>query len=224
MNRFFTGIEIHPGATIGRRFFIDHGLGVVIGETAEIGDNVLLYSGVVLGGTSLAKKKRHPTLHNNVVVGAGAKVLGALDIGEGAKIGAGSVVVRDVPAGATVVGIPGKIVKREKPVEKTDLQHGDMPDPLARCVECMMDRIDALQADIDHLKKGEPPQPPALGTGRACSDGDEASQAICRACGKIDGDGNGTSMCDFHKARADLLEHRKKAANGTAAQPENPGD
>jgi serine O-acetyltransferase len=112
INRFITGIEIHPGAKIGRRFFVDHGMGVVIGETAEIGDDVLLYQGVVLGGKSLEKKKRHPTLGNNVTIGAGAIVLGALNIGDNAKIGAGTVVVKDVPPNATVMGLPGKIIKQ----------------------------------------------------------------------------------------------------------------
>ncbi|HDN67463.1 MAG TPA: serine O-acetyltransferase, partial [Firmicutes bacterium] len=111
INRWLTGIEIHPGAKIGRRFFIDHGMGVVIGETAEIGDDCLLYQGVVLGGTSLKKEKRHPTLGNNVVVGAGATILGAIKVGSGAKIGSGSVVIRDVPEGATVVGIPGRVIE-----------------------------------------------------------------------------------------------------------------
>jgi serine O-acetyltransferase len=108
--RFVTGIEIHPGATIGRRFFIDHGMGVVIGETAEIGDDVMLYQGVTLGGTSTHRVKRHPTIRNNVVVGAGAKVIGAVEVGEGAQVGAGSVVVTNVPARATIVGVPGHIV------------------------------------------------------------------------------------------------------------------
>ncbi len=151
-NRFVTGIEIHPGATIGRRFFIDHGSGVVIGETTEIGDNVLLYSEVVLGGTSTEKTKRHPTLEDNVVVGAGAKVLGAITIGNGAKIGAGSVVVKPVPPGATVVGIPAKIVKKEKPSNKTNLQHGDLPDPVLHCIKCMTDKISLLEDEIHIMK------------------------------------------------------------------------
>ncbi len=152
-SRFVTGIEIHPGATIGKRFFIDHGSGVVIGETTEIGDNVLLYSEVVLGGTSLEKKKRHPTLEDDVVVGTGAKVLGAITLGKGAKVGACSVVVKSVPPGATVVGIPAKIVKKEAPEHKIDLQHGDIPDPVARCVECLMDKIDSLENDMASLKQ-----------------------------------------------------------------------
>ena len=128
--RFFTNIEIHPGAKIGRRFFIDHGAGVVIGETAEIGDDVLLYQGVVLGGTTHEKKKRHQTIGNDVVVGTGAIVLGPLTVGDGARIGAGSVVIDSVPAGATVVGIPGRVVgDRHKQIQ--DLQHAKMPDPVA---------------------------------------------------------------------------------------------
>ncbi|MDV2988617.1 MAG: serine O-acetyltransferase [Dehalogenimonas sp.] len=143
--RFLTGIEIHPGATIGRRFFIDHGMGVVIGETAEIGDDVLLYKGVVLGGTSLSKGKRHPTIGNNVVVGSNATVLGNILIGEGARVGAGSVVVKNVPAGATVVGIPGRVVDEHKPQTVTDLEHGRLPDPVAEAVRYIM----AEQAKIE---------------------------------------------------------------------------
>ncbi|MFH1279939.1 MAG: serine O-acetyltransferase [Candidatus Eisenbacteria bacterium] len=122
VNRALTGIEIHPGATIGRRFFIDHGMGVVIGETTEIGEDVTLYQGVTLGGTSLEKKKRHPTLGNGVIVGAGAKVLGALTVGVGARVGAGAVVVKDVPAGATVVGLAGRIVGSGRRGEKRELK------------------------------------------------------------------------------------------------------
>src|SRR5246500_2958300 len=122
-SRFFTGIEIHPGATIGRRFFIDHGMGVVIGETTEIGDDVLLYQGVTLGGTGNEKGKRHPTLGNNVVIGTGAKVLGSITIGSNVKIGAGSVVVRSVPDYSTVVGIPGRVVGNLDPTDA--LEHGN---------------------------------------------------------------------------------------------------
>jgi serine O-acetyltransferase len=136
--RFFTGIEIHPGATIGRRFFIDHGMGVVIGETAEIHDDVLIYHGVTLGGTSLEKKKRHPTIESHVVIGTGAALLGAFTVGEGAKIGGGSVVVKEVPAGATVVGIPGKVVAEQKPRPKVDLEHGALPDPMAEAVNSVL--------------------------------------------------------------------------------------
>ena len=134
ISRFLTGIEIHPGAVIGRRFFIDHGAGVVIGETAEIGDDVTLYQGVVLGGTTLERKKRHPTIGNQVIIGAAAVVLGPIEVGDGALIGANSVVIKPVPPGATVVGIPGRIVgDRRKPV--IDLEHGKLPDPVAEALE-----------------------------------------------------------------------------------------
>ena len=138
INRFLTGIEIHPGATIGRRFFIDHGMGVVIGETAEIGDDVLMYQGVVLGGTSHEKRKRHPTIGNNVVIGAGATLLGAITIGDGARIGAGSVVVQSVPPGATVVGVPGRAVE-EKRVPAWDLEHGRLPDPFNEAIRHVLE-------------------------------------------------------------------------------------
>lgn len=132
-SRFYTGIEIHPGAKIGRRFFIDHGMGVVIGETAEIGDDVLLYQGVVLGGTTFEKVKRHPTLGNHVVVGTGAILLGPITVGENARVGANSVVVKSVPPGATVVGVPGRIMGEARaPVE--ELEHGKIPDPVAEAI------------------------------------------------------------------------------------------
>ena len=136
-NRFLTGIEIHPGAGIGRRFFIDHGAGVVIGETAEIEDDVLLYQGVVLGGTTLLKGKRHPSVSNNVVMGARSIALGPITIGDDARIGAGSVVVKSVPPGATVVGVPGRIVEdREKPLQA--LEHGKLPDPVAEIISVVL--------------------------------------------------------------------------------------
>ncbi|PLX98456.1 MAG: serine O-acetyltransferase [Desulfuromonas sp.] len=154
LGRFFTGIEIHPGARIGKGFFIDHGMGVVIGETAEIGDNVTIYHGVTLGGTSWAKEKRHPTLRDNVVIGSGAKVLGPFEVGENAKIGSNSVVVKEVPADATVVGIPGKVVvagdKKEKQV-KADLEHGRLPDPQAKAIECLFDQIKSLENQVKEL-------------------------------------------------------------------------
>jgi len=137
ISRFLTGIEIHPGARIGKRFFIDHGAGVVIGETAEIGDDVLLYQGVVLGGTTLKKGKRHPTIGNNVVMGTGAVALGSITIGDRVRVGAGSVVVKSVPAGATVVGIPGRVAgDHRKPL--TDLEHGNLPDPVAEAVRFVL--------------------------------------------------------------------------------------
>ncbi len=157
--RFLTGIEIHPGATIGRRVFIDHGSGVVIGETAELGDDVLLYQGVVLGGTTLEKKKRHATLGNGVVMGTGAITLGPITIGDGARIGAGSVVIKSVPPGVTVVGIPGRVVTRQQKQPAMDLQHGNLPDPLTETVRLlhrehmrMEERIRALE---ERLKAAE---------------------------------------------------------------------
>ncbi len=135
--RFLTNIDIHPGATIGHRFFIDHGAGVVVGETTEIGDDVLLYAGVVLGGPSLDKKKRHPTIGNRVVIGSGAIVLGAITIEDDVKIGSGSVVVKSVPAGNTVVGIPGRIVENG-PRPTLDLEHGRLPDPVARAIRLIV--------------------------------------------------------------------------------------
>lgn len=150
-NRFITGIEIHPGATIGRRFFIDHGMGVVIGETTEIGDDVLIYQGVVLGGTSLEKKKRHPTIGDHVVVGAAAILLGPINVGPGARIGANSVVVKDVPPGATVVGIPGKVVE-DKRLPTIDLEHGRLPDPVSEALGKVIERqerLDERLADIE---------------------------------------------------------------------------
>jgi len=153
LSRFFTGIEIHPGATIGRRFFIDHGMGVVIGETTEIGEDCLLYQGVVLGGTTLEKKKRHPTLGNNVTIGSGAIVLGAITLGDGAKIGAGSVIVRDVPPGATAVGVPGRIVSAESPDRKEDLSHGKLPDPVAEAIRFWSNEQDKLEKRIVDLEK-----------------------------------------------------------------------
>jgi serine O-acetyltransferase len=140
-----TGIEIHPGATIGRRFFIDHGMGVVIGETAEIGEDVLMYHGVTLGGVSLEKKKRHPTIGNNVVIGTGAAILGPFLVGDGAKIGAGSVVVKEVPPGGTVVGIPGKIVEEAAPRPKIDLNHAALPDPVAEAIAKVLNSQEHLQ-------------------------------------------------------------------------------
>ncbi len=161
LNRFMTGIEIHPGAQIGRRFFIDHGMGVVIGETTKIGDDVLMYQGVVLGGTSLRKGKRHPTIGDGVVIGTGAKILGPINIGEGSKIGAGSVVVKSVPPDSTVVGIPGKTVEEHKKHTKAavDLEHGRLPDPVQQAINFLKDEIKGLNSKIEQSeeeKKNEP--------------------------------------------------------------------
>ena len=166
--RWFTGVEIHPGAKIGRRFFIDHGMGVVIGETAEIGDDCTLYHGVTLGGTTWQPGKRHPTLGNNVVVGAGAKVLGPITIGEGGRVGSNAVVVKDVPPGATVVGIPGRIVRAHEKTAPDDQRRRafaekigfdaygtsqDMPDPVVNAVNAMLDYIHALDSRVEEMTR-----------------------------------------------------------------------
>ena len=152
-SRTVTGIEIHPGATIGRRLFIDHGMGVVIGETAEIGDDVLLYQGVTLGGTGKVSGKRHPTLGNGVVVGTGAKILGNIRIGDFSKVGAGSVVVRPVPDRSTVVGIPGRVV-RDSSVEPIDvLEHGNLPDPQGQLIDELARRVAELEATVRTLQQ-----------------------------------------------------------------------
>jgi serine O-acetyltransferase len=156
--RFATGIEIHPAAEIGKRFFIDHGMGVLIGETAEVGDDVTLYKGVTLGGTSLGTGKRHPTLGNNVVVGTNASILGAISIGAGARVGAGSVVVRDVPPNATVVGIPARVVLQDgRPVAPASSSHVDMPDPTGTIIQQLAERIELLERRLAEL--GAPTQP-----------------------------------------------------------------
>jgi serine O-acetyltransferase len=150
-SRFFTGIEIHPGAKIGRRFFIDHGMGVVIGETAEIGDDVLMYKGVVLGGTSLNKGKRHPTIGNEVVLGTNAVVLGPIHIGDGARVGSGSVVVKSVPPDATVVGIPGRVIEdNHHPL--LDLEHGKLPDPVAEAIRLVLREQEKLSERMRALE------------------------------------------------------------------------
>ncbi len=150
-SRFVTGIEIHPGAKIGRRFFIDHGSGVVIGETSEIGNDVLMYQGAVLGGTTLSKGKRHPTIGSNVVIGTGAVVLGAITVGSGARIGAGSVVVKPVPEGATVVGIPGRVVdEKRRPADL--LEHGQLPDPVAEAIRLVLNEQTRIEERLDKIE------------------------------------------------------------------------
>ena len=183
-SRMFSGIEIHPGATIGRRFFIDHGTGVVIGETAEIGDDVTMYHGVTLGGTSWSKGKRHPTLGDGVVVGGGAMILGPIDVGDGAKIGANSVVIKDVPAKRTVVGIPGRVVRTQDAGHLNpagvDLNHHLIPDPVADAMSCVLDRLAAIEDQLN------------------IEDGD------CREC-------EGTSVCDG--AQEDARRRGRKHAS-----------
>ena len=165
VSRFLTGIEIHPGARIGEGVFIDHGMGVVIGETAEVGDDVTLYQGVTLGGTSLKREKRHPTLERDVVVGTGAAVMGAVRVGQGARIGAGSVVVAEVPPNSVVVGVPGKVIYRDgkRVAPRIDLEHADLPDPLTQAIEQMLDRIHALESEVQRLRRAldQPVEPEA---------------------------------------------------------------
>lgn len=160
--RFLTGIEIHPGAQIGRKFFIDHGMGVVIGETSEVGENVTLYHGVTLGGTSLKKGKRHPTLENNVVVGAGAKILGAITVGSGSRIGANAVVVKPVPSNSVVVGVPGQVVVRSKQRAvdaPPDLNHDVLPDTIGLTVASLMKRLES----VERILSGEEQEHPLAG-------------------------------------------------------------
>ncbi|WP_372527469.1 serine O-acetyltransferase [Piscinibacter sp.] len=168
--RAATGVDIHPGARIGRRFFIDHGAGVVIGETAEVGDDVTLYHGVTLGGTSWSPGKRHPTLGDGVVVGAGAKILGPITIGERARVAANSVVIEEVPAGATVVGIPGRVVvprHRRHATHGIDLAHHLIPDPVGKAIACLLERIAGLEREMAALR-GE--ATPGEGTCHSCDE------------------------------------------------------
>ena len=149
VSRFLTGIEIHPGAKIGKRFVIDHGMGVVIGETTEIGDDVTLYHGVTLGGTTWKKGKRHPTIKNNVVIGSGAKVLGNIVIGENVRIGSNSVVVKDVPSNSTVVGVPGKTVRKK--IKEAPLDHHLLPDPEAKALTVLIEKLIKIEEELKSL-------------------------------------------------------------------------
>lgn len=155
VSRFLTGIEIHPGAVIGPGLFIDHGMGVVIGETTEIGENVTIYQGVTLGGTSLKKKKRHPTIGNNVVIGAGAKILGPFKVGDNSRIGSGSVVVKEVPPNSLVVGVPGQVTYRDgkRVPQAIDLEMTDLPDPAAKAIKCILERLEELEKEVETLRK-----------------------------------------------------------------------
>jgi serine O-acetyltransferase len=177
--RLVSNIEIHPGATIGRRFFIDHGAGVVIGETAEIGDDVTMYHGVTLGGTSWSPGKRHPTVEDGVLIGAGAKILGPITIGRGVRIGANSVVIEDVPRDMTVVGIPGKVVRtarrRHRIDNRIDLEHHLMPDPVGDAIAALIDRIEFLEARQTEMQRRMAAGPVAGSWG--------AATARCVGCG-----------------------------------------
>ena len=165
VSRFLTGIEIHPAARLGRGLFIDHGMGIVIGETTEVGRNVTLLQGVTLGGTSLKREKRHPTLGDNVVVGTGAAVIGAITIGDGSRIGAGSVVVRDVPPNSVVVGVPGRITYRDgQPVTGgIDMNQTDLPDPVSKAIEHLLERIRTLESEVEALRKATAADRPTWG-------------------------------------------------------------
>ena len=156
--RFLTGIEIHPGAIIGNGFFIDHGMGVVIGETAEVGENVTLYHGVTLGGVSTEKGKRHPTISDNVVIGAGAKILGAIEVGKGSRVGANAVVVNPVPVNSVVVGVPGQIVKRSNQVFSSvpDLHHDLLPDTIGKTIEAIMERMQKMESKVEIFAHSHP--------------------------------------------------------------------
>lgn len=175
VGRTLTNVDIHPGATIGRRFFIDHGACVVIGETAEVGDDVTLYHGVTLGGTSWNKGKRHPTLGDGVVIGAGAKILGPITIGERVRVGANSVVVKNVPADRTVVGVPGRIVDTRvgsaRPNQGINLDHNMLPDPVAKSIACLIERIETMEKELAELRN-EPLPVSHEGECRTCSAGD----------------------------------------------------
>jgi serine O-acetyltransferase len=186
--RNLTGIEIHPGATIGTGFFIDHGMGVVIGETAEIGHNVTLYHGVTLGGVSLEKGKRHPTLEDNVVVGAGAKVLGAITIGAGSRIGANAVVVKSVPSNSVVVGVPGQVVVRSQPREEApDFHHDRLPDTLGAGLVAVMARLERLEKNLHvHVNDEHPDLVASLTT------------TVAYANGNGNGNGNGHAPAEVH--------------------------
>jgi serine O-acetyltransferase len=163
LNRFLTGIEIHPAARIGRRLFIDHGAGVVIGETAEVGDDVLMYTGVILGGTTSEHTKRHPTIGNAVVLGSHSVVLGNITIGEGAKVGSGSVIVQPVPPGATVVGVPGRVVRlegqRARSTSQEMLEHGRLPDPVVETLKCLVERVEHLESRLRAMSEAGPASP-----------------------------------------------------------------
>ncbi|MDE2180851.1 MAG: serine O-acetyltransferase [candidate division NC10 bacterium] len=155
VGRFLTGIEIHPGARLGQGLFIDHGNGVVIGETSEVGEDVTIYQGVTLGGTSLEKKKRHPTIGNGVVIGAGATILGPIKVGDNSRIGSGSVVVKEVPPNSLVVGVPGQVIYRDgkRVPPSIDLEMTDLPDPAEKAIRCVLERLQELEKEVETLKK-----------------------------------------------------------------------
>jgi serine O-acetyltransferase len=189
ISRVWTSIDIHPGANIGRRLFIDHGTGVVIGETAEVGDDVTIYHGVTLGGVSWNRGKRHPTLGNKVVVGAGAKILGPIEIGDYARVGANSVVISSVPEGKTVVGIPGKVVvqqssSKNNETNEIDLNHHLIPDPVADAISCLLERIRLLEQEISIQHKNLPTK---------------AKEKSCKQC-------NAETLCESKQPPREIAE------------------
>ena len=176
LSRFLTGVEIHPGATIGPGLFIDHGMGVVIGETTEIGEDVTIYQGVTLGGTGKETGKRHPTVRDRVIVGTGARVLGPLEIGEGAKVGAGAIVIRDVPANSTVVGNPGRTVAvdGQRVTARPDIEHTRLPDPVAEAMMRLVRRLAEVEGEVQRLRAGRAP-------GQPCDEEEAAAAARAKA-------------------------------------------
>ena len=223
LNRWLTGIEIHPGARIGRRVFIDHGMGVVIGETAEIGDDVLMYQGVVLGGTTLRKTKRHPTIGNNVVIGAGATILGPITVGDNARIGAGSVVIKPVPAEATIVGVPGHMAgpkRSERP--GADLEHGRLPDPVLRTLSEALGRQSRLEERVQELERvlSRIPPPPLPTHERTLSPAREAD--IRQALREVIDPEVGTNVVDLGLIREIVLNGRGVEVRMVLTHPECP--
>ncbi len=223
LNRWLTGIEIHPGARIGRRVFIDHGMGVVIGETAEIGDDVLMYQGVVLGGTTLRKTKRHPTIGNNVVIGAGATILGPITVGDNARIGAGSVVIKPVPAEATIVGVPGHMAgpkRSERP--GADLEHGRLPDPVLRTLSEALGRQSRLEERVQELERvlSRIPPPPLPMHERTLSPAREAD--IRQALREVIDPEVGTNVVDLGLIREIVFNGRGVEVRMVLTHPECP--
>ena len=190
--RFLTGIEIHPGATFGRRVFIDHGMGVVIGETAAVGDDCLIYQGVTLGGTSLSHGKRHPTLEEHVVVGSGAKILGAITIGHHSRVGSGSVVIKSAPPRSTIVGIPGRVIEEHEDEGKRpghELEHNRMPDPTAQAITALHGQVEELAREVAELRQR--PVAVAIPRGLTLREIEQAFQAMSNSAERARGSGDG---------------------------------
>ncbi len=225
INRWVTGIEIHPGATIGRRLFIDHGMGVVVGETADIGDDVLLYQGVVLGGTALEKVKRHPTIGNNVVIGSGSIVLGAITVGDNARVGAGSVVVRSVPPGATVVGVPARLVGQPEPERAgVDLEHGKLPDPVVKAISEAFDRQARLEDRVRELERRikEAAAPAVASRPRRMLEEAELALRIRDALREVIDPEVGVSLVDLGFVRDVVVNHEQVEVRLALPEPECP--